>query len=203
MKITNAAFEDLDDIVDLHIEAFPGFFLTTLGRDFLKELYGGFLSGSSGVFLVAREIGKREIVGFVAGTIDPENFFRNLRTQRGLYFILKAIPAILKNPRPVCKKLIYAVRYRGEIPVAKSKGALLSSIGVAKSAVGTGISGSLITAFEEEIIRCGVRSIYLTTDALNNDRVNAFYIKHGYVVLEKFFQNGKREMFRYEKVLSD
>lgn len=200
MNMRNADFEDIDEVVDLHIQAFPGFFLTSLGKGFLKELYAGFLTDSTGIFVVARNEGG--LVGFAAGTSEPEAFFADLRRRRGAVFAIKAIPAIVKNPLPVCRKLFYAVRYRGEAPAARSSGALLSSIGIATSAIGTGIAGSLILAFENEVLKRGVKSVYLTTDVQDNDRVNAFYAKHGYVVLDRFKQNGRRDMFRYEKILA-
>lgn len=199
MKIEQASPRDIDDIVILHAEVFPGFFLTSLGCGFLGELYRGFLSHPSGIFLVARQSGI--LAGFVAGTSQPDIFFRYLRRRRGAFFLAKAIPAVLVNPVPVARKLIYAVRYRGETPVAASSGALLSSIGVSQAAKGAGISGELIRAFEAEAMHRGSPSVYLTTDARGNERVNAFYRKHGYQVLDRFKQNGTREMFRYEKIL--
>lgn len=201
MKIEQATLQDLSGIVSLHVEAFPGFFLTSLGCGFLEELYRGFLTHPSGICLIARLSGG--VAGFAAGTSQPDIFFRDLRRRRGAFFLAKAIPAVLVNPLPVTRKLIYAVRYRGETPVSISPGALLSSIGVSEGATGSGISGELIKAFEVEAIRRGLTSVYLTTDANNNERVNAFYRKHGYQVLDCFIQNGIRKMFRYEKILEN
>jgi ribosomal protein S18 acetylase RimI-like enzyme len=199
MKIQQASALDIDDIVNLHIEAFPGFFLTSLGCNFLEELYCGFLSHPSGIFLIARK--SSGLAGFVAGTSQPDIFFRNLRRRRGVVFLVKAIPAVLINPVPVVRKLIYAVRYRGGAPALAPRGALLSSIAVSESAMGAGVSGELIRAFEIEAIQRGSPSVYLTTDAKGNERVNAFYLKHGYRVMDYFKQSGTREMFRYEKNL--
>jgi ribosomal protein S18 acetylase RimI-like enzyme len=56
--------------------------------------------------------------------------------------------------------------------------------------------------FENEAVEHGVVCVYLTTDAIDNDRVNAFYRKQGYEIVTTFQQNGGREMFRYEKLLS-
>lgn len=199
MKIEQASLRDVGEIVRLHAEAFPGFFLTSLGCGFLEELYRGFLSHPSGICLVARQSGF--LAGFAAGTSQPDIFFHNLRRRRGAFFLAKAIPAVLANPVPVVRKLIYAVRYRGEAPVSAFSGALLSSIGVRGAAKGAGISGALIRAFEDEAMIRGAPSVYLTTDASGNERVNAFYRKHGYQVRDRFKQNGTREMFRYEKKL--
>ena len=35
--------ECIDEIVDIHMETFTGFFLTFLGKGFLKQLYKGFI----------------------------------------------------------------------------------------------------------------------------------------------------------------
>lgn len=199
MKIENAVPGDVDEVAHLHVHAFPGFFLTSLGPVFLKELYRGFLSHPSGIFLVARN--EDGIIGFVAGTSEPEVFFNELRRRRGLFFGLKALPAILGNPLPVVRKLFYALRYRGDAPVARVSGALLSSIGVAGQVKGTGVAGRLVAAFEDEARKRGARSVYLTTDVHANERVNTFYVKHNYRIRDQFKQGGRRDMFRYEKIL--
>jgi ribosomal protein S18 acetylase RimI-like enzyme len=191
----------LDEVAELHLEAFPGFFLSSLGKRFLMELYSGFLSQPSGVFIVARQKGR--IVGFAAGTTEPAKFFRELRRRRVAAFLLKALPAVVRNPLPVCRKLLYAARYRGEVPTRVSTGALLSSIGIAKAAMGTGVASALISAFETEVRKRGIASVYLTTDVHDNARVKAFYAKHGYEILDRFRQDGRRDMYRYGKNVAD
>lgn len=200
MRILKAVQADIEDVAKLHIQVFPDFFLTSLGASFLKELYAGFLSHSSGIFLVAKEEGL--IVGFVAGTSSPKVFFSDLRRGRCIAFFIKAIPSIFRNPLPVCKKLFYAATYRGDAPVANPSAALLSSIGTSHSCRGTGVAGSLMIEFESEAMKHGAGHVFLTTDASDNDRVNAFYRKQGYEIVTSFQQNGGRDMFRYEKPLS-
>lgn len=200
MVIVKADRTDLAEVARLHVHAFPGFFLTSLGLSFLEELYAGFLSHPSGIFLLAKN--DEGIAGFVAGTSDPLEFFPDLRRRRRFAFVFKAIPSVLRNPLPVCRKLLYAVRYRGEAAVTRCSGALLSSIGTTVVSRGSGVAASLILEFEKEAMARGVDFIYLTTDAEQNDRVNAFYQKNGYAVASRFQQNGRRDMLRYEKQLS-
>lgn len=50
--------EDLRDIAELHVMAFPGFFLTKLGPLFLKAMYLGFMRDKLSVFFMCKN--KRE-----------------------------------------------------------------------------------------------------------------------------------------------
>lgn len=58
MKLRFADERDIDAVASVHLAAFPGFFLTSLGRRFLIEMYRGFLSHPSGIFFVAEEQGR-------------------------------------------------------------------------------------------------------------------------------------------------
>lgn len=200
IRIENARLQDIREIAVLHRQVFPGFFLTAMGQKFLEELYSGFLNHPGGLLIVARD--GESVVGFAAGTTEPDIFFPTLRKQRGGAFLVKAIPAILANPLPVLRKLYSAVFYRGDAPHDAAAGALLSSIGVAAALQGSGLAEKLLMAFESNAASKGAVGIYLTTDATNNDRVNAFYRKKGYEVESRFMQHGRRPMFRYIKKLT-
>jgi ribosomal protein S18 acetylase RimI-like enzyme len=199
MKVVAATNADISQIANVHFDAFPGFFLTTLGGRFLEELYRGFLSHPSGILLVARD--GQGLLGFAAGTSDPALFFRELRRRRWPHFLYKAAPAIVRNPGPVLRKIAYAARYRGDQPIARTHGALLSSIGVCRAAQGAGVAGPLISAFEASAGSLGAASVYLTTDLHGNDRVLTFYRKHGYREFDRFRQGAAREMCRLVKDL--
>ena len=55
----------------------------------------------------------------------------------------------------------------------------------------------ILTAFEE-LAFSSSESISLTTDATNNEYVNNFYKKNGYLLLKQFSQ-GNRKMNLYNK----
>lgn len=197
MKVRNADFDDVAAVVEIHIQAFPGFFLTLLGRAFLHELYAGFLRHPSGILLLAERSG--QVIGFAAGTSAPDIFFPSLRRRRALHFLLRALPAVLRNPMLVIRKLYGALFYRGDQPVALENGALLSSIGVLPAAMGQDTGRILLEQFEAQAYARGVRFVYLTTDEANNARVNAFYRKCGYRQEGRFMQQKNRPMLRYVK----
>lgn len=197
MKIRRATLKDVSVVAKIHTIAFPGFFLTTLGDSFLRELYSGFANQSSGIFVVAEDDDK--IIGFAAGTTEPDIFFTKLRKKRGFYFLLKAIPALIKNARVVFKKLVSSVFYKGDTPAELSGGTLLSSIGVIPSLHGGLVGSALLDDFEKIAFSQNAAFIYLTTDAIGNERVNAFYVKRGYSVESQFMQQSNRPMLRYVK----
>lgn len=197
MKLRLANERDIDAVTSVHLAAFPGFFLTSLGRKFLSEMYRGFLKHPSGIFFVAEEGG--EVMGFAAGTSAPAVFFSELRRRRSLFFLMWALPALLRHPAVVIQKLLSAIFYRGDEPAALEAGALLSSIGVRPDVVGKSVGKKLLNYFENEAFSRGVDFIYLTTDEADNDRVNQFYKNNGYLVESTFRQGASRAMLRYIK----
>lgn len=198
IEYRQATLTDLDAIVTVHVQAFEGFFLTKLGRGFLTEMYLGFLSQTDGCLWVAVD-DTQQVIGFVAGTVAPDHFFATLRRHRAFYFLWHAIPAVLRQPMLVIPKLYAALFYRGDQPAQLVGGALLSSIGVLPQYVGQAVGLGLLHQFEQVVWQKQQPFIYLTTDALNNHRVNQFYQRQGYQVESTFLQSGQRHMFRYVK----
>ena len=53
MHTRKSSLQDIDKIVKIHKDAFEGFFLTSLGTDFLKFYYSSFIKNHETVGLVA------------------------------------------------------------------------------------------------------------------------------------------------------
>ena len=66
MNIRKAKIEDVNEVVNIHCSAFKGFFLTSLGPQFLKFYYTCFLKSNETVTMVAVDEGR--ILGFAAST---------------------------------------------------------------------------------------------------------------------------------------
>ncbi len=166
------------EIVDVHMRAFPGFFLTFLGPKFLSEFYSSFTRDPMGVGLVAEDAATGKVLGIIVGPLSPEGYFKRLLKQRWWAFCVASIKAVLKRPSSA-KRLFRALLYRGQAPIGRPR-SLLSSIAVAPKAQGQGIGKALVGAWIEEIHRRGSNGCYLTTDADGNNKVNSFYQKLGW-----------------------
>ena len=181
VQIRPAQVSDIEQIVKVHIQAFPGFFLTLMGARFLRLLYSGFLNHPTGISLVACSKAKpSDVLGFVAGTTQPAGFFSQLLKQRWLAFAMASLWPLLKRPGLVFLKLWSALFYRGESLPDHPDAALLSSLGVKPTAQGQQIGQQLVSAFLAHAQTAGVTAVYLTTDQINNAKANYFYTRLGF-----------------------
>lgn len=73
--------EDLEQIVDLHLMAFPDTFMTPLGRRFVRLYYRAALSFPQAVFLIHRR--GADLAGIVLGVRSPARFHRYLLFRYG------------------------------------------------------------------------------------------------------------------------
>lgn len=200
MLIRDAKIDDLDRIVSIHLSAFDGYFLSLLGPKFLKNLYMSFLEKETSTLIVAEH--ESEVSGFIAVAYEPERFFKSIKKSRGLYFLFSAIPALLKNPTLVIKKLLYGVLYRGGGFEKPEGAALISSIGVIPSKSGLGIGKKLLKGAENAALAFGISSTYLTTDKYKNSDVINFYKRNNYIVSSEINQTNNRCMLVLAKDLN-
>ncbi|MGC4153896.1 MAG: GNAT family N-acetyltransferase [Propionicimonas sp.] len=185
---------DAQALAALHLQAFPTFFLSSLGERFLAEFYRGFVGDPTAVVVVQRGYDGRP-VGVVVGTTEPAGFFSRLLRRRLWGFVRAAAIASMRNPR-VVPRLLRGVTYRGEASAA-ARGALLSSICVAPELSGGGHGRRLIDAWKLQARALGAASAHLTTDAADNDRVNRFYVADGWLLSGSFTTPEGRKMNLY------
>jgi ribosomal protein S18 acetylase RimI-like enzyme len=200
MLIRNAVESDIDSVVNVHIEAFDGFFLTKLGPSFLKELYCGFALRDGGILRVLCNK-DNAIIGFAGGAFQPDAFYRKLKKERALIFFIKILPGLVKNPVLVIKKIWYALFYKGEKPKSIMGASLLSSIAISPTLAGKSLGKQLLMDFEEHVLSHDGQALFLTTDKFGNDNVISFYKKNGYLVESEFIQADSRNMLRLTKKL--
>ena len=191
--------QDVPSVVHVHIAAFPGFFLTSLGPAFLRTMYRAFLSNAGGVFVVARA--NQDVQGFAVGVLESTGKDRALALRYLPQFLISVIPGFIKNPIKVSRRILSQFFAVGEQITIPDDAAVLRSIGILPDARGTGIAGDLLREFERCSFIKGARSVALTTDALDNARAITFYQKNGYEVAQEFMQDKNRRMLLMLKKL--
>lgn len=190
---------DLDAVVAIHIESFPGFFLTFLGPSFLRELYRGILEDVSGLILVFEKFG--QVLGFVAGTVEPRGFYTRLLRSRWWRFGFSSIMPIIRRPNTLIRVLRSfgkSSEYQDDIRTA-----LLMSIAVHPDAQRRGLGFQLVEAFVSQAGVLGVEQVELTTDRDNNPSINKFYLARGFFVAETFCTPEGRFMNKYVRKLRE
>lgn len=195
IEICDLKRTDIASAVDMHMRSFPTFFLTFLGPRFLTEFYCSFLVDEEGVGLVAREKKTKRIVGVVVGPVSPHGYFKRLLRRRWWSFCLASVVAVVKNPG-ILVRLVRSVYYRGAAPEGSNR-SLLSSLAVSPEVQGQGVGRLLVSRWIEEIKSRGSTGCYLSTDACNNDGVNAFYEKLGWERELIYVTPEGRKMNRY------
>jgi GNAT superfamily N-acetyltransferase len=184
-------------IVAVHRAAFRGFFMTSLGPMFLADYYRSVLAYNVGILLVALS-DDDTVVGFVAGFGNARVYYEGYHRAR-LRHAIAALPAVVRSPSLLRRLLLDAYS------VSRGRGGGQNEVELASIAATGAANGSgsiLLGAFVSEARKRGYRSIYLTTDAISNDRVNAFYVRHGFKLAGALDSAG-RKMNEYRLMLSE
>ncbi len=184
---------DVPAIVQVHLESFPGFFLTFLGASFLSELYMATLTDPDGIGFVAEN--EKFICGFVTGTTQPAGFYRRLLRQRWWRFMRASMLPALRQPT-IIPRLLRALSMPEQATKHAGRGTLMS-IAVAPDAQKRGIGQALVRAFLDEAVQRGLQQVDLTTDQDNNGATNRFYQNLGFVCERTFTTPEGRAMNEY------
>lgn len=184
----------VDEVVTVHMQSFPGFFLTFLGNGFLKELYKGFVEHNKSDLIVAVN-DSNKIVGFLAYSKDLSGFYRYLIKRHILSLGWYAGCAFLKNPK-IAFRLFGAFTY-SEKAKKKEQYIELSSIGVLPDVKGQGIGSKMVYALKRLFHYEKCEYIKLETDAKNNESANFFYQKNGFILHHRYQTREGRNMNEY------
>ncbi len=189
----------VNDIVEIHMSTFTGFFLTFLGWGFLKTLYKGFMEHPSSGVIVALEDDK--LVGFCAFSEDLCGFYEFLIRKKFLQFAWFAVGAFFRKPK-VLFRLLRAFTYSDE---SKREEAYveLSSIGVSPEVKNKGIGSKLVKKLCEITDKEKFEYIKLETDRDDNERANHFYQKNGFVLDHSYETPEGRGMNEYRYYFGD
>lgn len=184
---------ELDDIVRIHMETFTGFFLTFLGKGFLKQMYKGFIAHNNSGLIVAKN--EKGIVGVLAYSEDLSAFYKYLIKTRLIPFAWYSLGAAISRPSAMFR-LIRAFLKPGEAKRVE-RYIELSSIGVAPETKGQHVGSMLIDKLKEKFDSEKFAYINLETDAVDNYGANIFYVKNGFVLTREFETPEGRKMNEY------
>lgn len=190
---------DLKQIVTVHCASFEGFFLTSLGPNFLKNMYQAFLNHNNSICVVLESEGR--VVGFAFGVDRNFSFSKSISFLDKIFLALALIPILLSKFNVVMTKVIS--RYTAtDTSLSVPEGTLfLKSIGLEPSLHGSGYAKKLLHFFEAHASEGGYTDIMLTTDADSNDRVINFYRKCAYSEIGTITQDSKRKMLVLSKMI--
>lgn len=198
MELRKANKKDINRIVSIHLDAFKGFFLTSLGRDFLQFYYSVFLKSGETVVYCAVDDGN--VIGFSAATKVSKGFNKRLIKENFISFVALSLKLIFTNPNSLLR-LVNNLSKKSDEVEDEEDYAELFSIGVASTQQGKGVGKVLLAKTEEVLKSEGVKKVSLTTDYDNNDSAIGFYRSMGYTELYVFTTYPKRKMYRLIKNL--
>ena len=184
----------INDVVRIHLDTFEGFFLTFMGKGFLKTMYSSYCAHNGSGLFVATD-GEGKTVGFLAYSGDMSGLYKYMIKKKLIPFGWYSMGAFFRKPK-VFMRLIRAFLKPSE-SVREEKYVELASIGVDPSAKSKGIGSQLIDKLKESVDFTENAYITLETDAENNEGANRFYQKNGFKLIREYATHEGRKMNEY------
>lgn len=198
METRDASLKDCDSITDIHLRSFNKFFLSSLGRRFLKTFYRACIKSPDNVAVVCCSP-TGEMAGFAVGTIRSEGYYKRTLLKNFWAFSLEAAMLLFSKPKSLMRLAMNLSKTK-ENNVSTDVAELLS-IATLPEFKGAGIGKQLVAAFEVRLIERNRKTVTLTTDLKDNEDVIGFYQKCGYVIENEFITYPERRMYRMIKYL--
>ncbi len=185
-------------LAKIHLDAFQGFFLSSLGERFLRAYYKAVLASKETIGVGAVD-DQGKMQGFGTGCVQSKGYHRRLLLRNLFTFLCHGLIILFKRPNAL--KQISENSDKILTDIDEGNYAEIFSLCVSNASKGNGIGRALIKTFEEEAKRKNCRKITLTTDFLNNEKVITFYLHSGYQVFYEFTAYPERPMYKLIKDL--
>lgn len=186
----------IDKIVTIHLNTFNGFFLTFMGRGFLRQMYQSYCDHDESGLLVAEEDGNA--LGFLAFSSNFSGLYKFMIKTRLIQFGWYSVGAFFRKPSAFMH-IIRAFLKPSEVK-REEKYVELSSIGVTPAAKSRGIGSLLIDELKRKVDFQKFAYITLETDAIDNEGAIHFYEKNKFVREREFETEEGRKMYEYRFV---
>lgn len=181
------------DVTDIHLATFQGFFLTFMGRGFLRQMYRSYCEHESSGLLVAFEDGKA--IGFLAYSENMSGLYKFMIKKRLIPFAWYSLGAFFRKPK-IFMRLIRAFLKPSESRREEAY-VELASIGVSPEIKSHGVGSALIESLKTQVDFDRFSYISLETDADNNEGANHFYQKNGFCLERNYKTREGRSMNEY------
>lgn len=193
-KIASAKEKDvIKKVVEIHIKTFNGFFLTFMGKGFLRQMYSSYAQYDDAGLLVAYE--DDTPVGFLAYSSDMSGLYKYMIKRKLIPFAWYSLCAFFRKPM-VFMRLLRAFLKPSEAK-RNEKYVELASIGVSPECKSKGVGSALISELRRITDFNMYRYITLETDAVNNEIANNFYKKNGFELYREYKTREGRKMNEY------
>lgn len=189
--------EVVDEVVGIHMRTFKGFFLTFMGKGFLRQMYQCYCLHDRSGLLVAEDEGRS--IGFLAFSLDMSELYRFMIKKKLPQFAWYSLGAFVRKPG-VFLRIIRAFLKPGESK-RPERYVELSSIGVDPHSKSKGVGSMLVDTLKTMVSDSGCSYISLETDAVDNDGVNRFYQANGFELERKYSTPEGRLMNEYRFLL--
>ena len=161
-------FDDLEQVIDLHMEHFPEWRNTKLGRPFVEKMYRWFLATHGGLALVAVKGGR--VAGFTVGKVGvhrlsmflytlPEALWGHVR-RPGLLFERKTAEYL----SGLAGESVPRFRSNGQRAASDRAGPIAENMIMAAYQGAEGVGVELIVAFEEAARKRGATAYFHSSE---------------------------------------
>ena len=201
--------EDVPEIASLHMDLFPDYLLSRLGRRFLMRFYEWHVS-RDGVLTTVFTDDSGVARGFIVGGATKTEYYRMVLRDLWTHFALQMLRYSLRNPAMVARTVFHRAylivrlpqrcpnRARRSTPVATlgaTPEGFLAYIGLAELMRGTGAAAAMLAAFEQTAWNAGYRALTLGVRR-DNREARRFYEKNHWL------ESGtEADLVTYHKIL--
>ena len=172
-------------VAELHIEGISTGFISSLGIDFVTELYSAISEDENSFGYFANEDGRA--LGFVTFSCNLGKLYKYVLKKRFLKFAPKI--ALRMFSISTFRKVIANLLYPSKLKKMNLPEAELLSIVVAEGGRGKGLAGKLVQAGFQECRRRGIDKVKVLV-AANNEPANKMYKKCGFELYTQIDSHG-------------
>lgn len=198
IELRSVKTSEIEQVVKVHIDAFAGFFLTSLGKHFLMTYYKSITNHPDGLVLGCFD--NDELLGFCAATKLSKGFNSSLVKRNLPAFLWEGCRLFFTRPAALIRLFENFTKTDNNLS-DKGEYCELLSICVSRNAQGQGISKILLSQLESTLKNDGQKRLSLTTDYYNNEKAINLYKSSGYSVMYEFITFPDRKMYRFIKNL--